>query len=57
MVATSSTCYDVFTFLTQRGKSASNFVAISSLVVILLKNNNNSNTNEDANGGHFQHML
>jgi len=37
MVATSSTCYDVVTFLTQRGKSASNFVAISSLVVKLLK--------------------
>ena len=32
-----STCYDVVTFLTQRGKSASNFVAISSLVVKLLK--------------------
>ena len=37
MVATSSTCYDVITFLTQWGKSASNFVAISSLVVKLLK--------------------
>jgi len=37
MVATSSTCYDVVTFLTQWGKSASNFVAISSLVVKLLK--------------------
>ena len=36
MVATSSTCYD-FTFLTQWGKSASNFVAISSLVIKLLK--------------------
>ena len=33
MVATSSKCYDVVTFLTQWGKSASNFVAISSLVV------------------------
>ena len=37
MVATSSTCYDVVTFLTQWGKSASNFVAISSLVIKLLK--------------------
>ena len=37
MVATSSTCYDAVTFLTQCGKSASNFVAISSLVVKLLK--------------------
>ena len=37
MVATFSTCYDVVTFLTQWGKSASNFVAISSLVVKLLK--------------------
>jgi len=37
MVATSSTCYDVITFLKQCGKSASNFVAISSLVVKLLK--------------------
>jgi hypothetical protein len=32
-----STCYDVVTFLTQWGKSASNFLAISSLVVKLLK--------------------
>jgi hypothetical protein len=38
MVVTSSTCYDVVTFLTQWGKSVSNFVAISSLVVKLLKN-------------------
>jgi len=38
MVATSSTCYDVVTFLTQWGKSSSNFVAISSLMVKLLKN-------------------
>ena len=30
-----SICYDVITFLTQGGKSASNFVAISSLVVKL----------------------
>ena len=37
MVATSSICYDVITFLTRWGKSASNFVAISSLVVKLLK--------------------
>ena len=37
MVANSSTCYDVVTFLTQWGKSASNFVAISSLVVKVLK--------------------
>jgi hypothetical protein len=39
MVATSSTCYDVvaFTCITQRGKSASHFVAIFSLVVKLLK--------------------
>jgi len=37
MVATSSTCYDVVTFLIQCGKSASNFIAISSLVVKLLK--------------------
>jgi hypothetical protein len=37
MVATSSTCYDVVTFLTQLGKFASNFVVISSLVVKLLK--------------------
>ena len=37
MVTTSGTCYDVVTFLTQWGKSASNFVAISSLVVELLK--------------------
>ena len=37
MVATSSTCYDVVTFLTQWSKSVSNFVAISSLVVKLLK--------------------
>jgi len=37
VVATSSTRYDVVTFLTQCGKSASNFVAISSLVVKLLK--------------------
>jgi len=37
MVATSSTCYDVVTFLAHWGKSASNFVAISSLVVKLLK--------------------
>ena len=36
MVATSSTCYDVFKFLTQWGKSASNFVVISSLVVKLV---------------------
>ena len=36
-VATSSTCYDVVTFLTQWGKSASNFIATSSLVVKLLK--------------------
>ena len=32
-----STCYVVVTFLTQWGKSASNFFAISSLVVKLLK--------------------
>ena len=32
-----STCYDVVTFLTQWGESASNFVAISSSVVKLLK--------------------
>ena len=38
MVATSSTCYDVVIFLTQWGKSASNFVVISLLVVKLLKN-------------------
>jgi len=37
MVATSSTCYDVVTFLTQWGKSTSNFVAISLLSVKLLK--------------------
>ena len=37
MVATSSTCYVAITFLTQWGKSASNFVVISSLVVKLLK--------------------
>ena len=37
MVATSSTCYDVVTFVTQWGKSASNFIAISSLVVKILK--------------------
>ena len=37
MFATSSTCYDVIIFLKQWGKSASNFVAISSLVVKLLK--------------------
>jgi len=37
MVATSSIRYDVITFLIQRGESASNFVAISSLVVKLLK--------------------
>ena len=37
MVATSRTCYDVDTFLTQWGKSASNIIAISSLVVKLLK--------------------
>ena len=37
VAATSSTCYDVVTFLTQWGKSTSNFVAISSLVVKLLK--------------------
>ena len=37
MVATCSTCYDVVTFPTQWGKSASNFVAISSLAVKLLK--------------------
>jgi hypothetical protein len=37
MMATPSTCYDVVTFLTQWGKSASNFVEISSLVVKLLK--------------------
>ena len=36
-LATSNICSDVFTFLTQWGKSASNFVAISSLVVKLLK--------------------
>jgi len=37
IVATSSTCYVVVIFLTQWGKSASNFFAISSLVVKLLK--------------------
>jgi hypothetical protein len=37
MVTTSSTCYGVVTFLTQWGKSASNFVAIISLVVKLLQ--------------------
>jgi hypothetical protein len=37
MAATSSTCYDVVTFLTQRTYSCSNFVAISSLVLELLK--------------------
>ena len=37
MVVTSSTCYDVVTFLTQWGKSASNFVSISSLVVKIIK--------------------
>ena len=37
MVATSSTCYDVVTFLTQRTYSCSNFVAVSSLVLELLK--------------------
>jgi len=37
MVATSNTCYDVVTFLTPWGKSASKFFAISSLVVKLLK--------------------
>jgi len=37
MVATSSTCYDVVTFLKQWGNSASDFVAISSLVAKLLK--------------------
>jgi len=36
MMATSSTCYDVVTFLKQWGKSASNFVVIPSLVVKLL---------------------
>jgi len=36
MVGTSSTCHDVVKFLTQWAKSASNFVAISSLVVKLL---------------------
>ena len=37
MMATSSTCYDVVTFLTQCVNSASNFFEISSLVVNLLK--------------------
>jgi len=37
MLATSSTCYDVVTFLTQRMYSCSNFVTISSLVLELLK--------------------
>ena len=37
IVATYSKCYDVVTFLTQWGKSFSNFVTISSLVVKLLK--------------------
>ena len=37
MVATSSMCYDVVKFLTQCGKPASNFVAISSLVVKTIK--------------------
>jgi hypothetical protein len=37
MAATSSTCHDIFTFLTQRTYSCSNFVAISSLVLELLK--------------------
>ena len=37
MVATSSTCYDIVTFLTQRTYCCSNFVAISSLVLELLK--------------------
>jgi len=37
MMATCSTCYDVVTFLIQWGKSASDLVAISSLVVKLLK--------------------
>ena len=37
MLTTSGTCYDVVAFLTQWGKSASKFVAISSLVVKLLK--------------------
>ena len=37
MVATSSTCYDVVTFLSQRMYSCSNFVAISTLLVKLLK--------------------
>jgi len=36
MVATSSTCYDVVTFLTQRTYSCSNFFAISSLVLKML---------------------
>ena len=35
--ANGSHCYDVITFLTQWGKSASNFIAISSLVVKLIK--------------------
>jgi len=35
MVATSSTCYDAVTFLTQRTYSCSNFVAISSLVLVI----------------------
>ena len=37
MVATSCTYYDVVTFRIQWGKSVSNFVAISSLMVKLLK--------------------
>jgi hypothetical protein len=37
MVATSSICYDVVTFLKQRTYSCSNFVAISSLVLELLQ--------------------
>ena len=37
MVATSSVCYDIVTFLTQRTYCCSNLVAISSLVLELLK--------------------
>jgi len=37
MVATSSTCYEVVTFLTQRTYYCSNFVAKPSLVLELLK--------------------
>jgi hypothetical protein len=37
MVATSTACYDVVTFLTQRTYCSSNFVAISLLVLELLK--------------------